>query len=374
MASEEIIQLESLLAPISDDNPVGDDIREDSSPTSPYYTIKDARNAARAAERNNMFDGDSSEADDQWRKIIDLAPDILQNQAKDLEVASWYTEALIRRYGFQGLRDGFKLIQGLIDQYWDNLYPLPDEDGVETRVASLTGLNGEGAEGVLIAPIRNVNLTQGNEPGPFSFWRYQQALDIEKIIDEEIKADKAAKLGFSNEDVERAVSESSEAFFVNIRDDVTICIDTFRAIATKLDEYCGINDAPPISNIINILTDCQGTINHIGKYKIPSEEVAEGDADSADGSGNSADGSASAAQQTGGPVKSRADAFKRLIEISEFFRKSEPHSPISYILERAVKWGDMPLDTLMRELIPDSSSRDTYGSLTGVKTDDDDKQ
>jgi len=372
MASEEIIQLDSLLQPISEDNPVGDDIRDDPSPISPYYTIKDARNAARAAERNNMFDGDSSEADDQWRKIIDLAPDILQNKAKDLEVASWYTEALIRRYGFQGLRDGFKLIQGLVDQYWDNLYPLPDEDGVETRVASLTGLNGEGAEGVLIAPIRNVFITQGNEPGPFSFWKYQQALDVEKIIDEEAKSDKAAKLGFSNADVEQAVLESSDEFFVNIRDDVTAAIEIFRDIGGKLDEYCGINDAPPISNIINILSDCQGAINHIGKYKMPSDEVAEGEADGEGGDVAAGGDSGTVAQQASGPVKNRNDAFKKLIEISAFFRKTEPHSPISYIIERAVKWGDMPLDDLMRELIPDSSSRDFYGSLTGVKTDEED--
>ena len=368
MASEEIIQLDSLLQPISDDNPVGNDIREDSSPTSPYYSIKDARNAARAAERNNMFDGDSSEADDQWRKILDLAPDILQNNAKDLEVASWYTEALIRRHGFQGLRDGFKLIHGLIDQYWDNIYPLPDEDGVETRVAPLTGLNGEGAEGVMIAPIRNVFITQGNEPGPFSFWKYQQALDIEKIIDEETKSDKASKLGFSNDDVETAVSESSEEFFVNIRDDIVESIDTYKEIGRVLDEYCGINDAPPISNIINILKDCQGAINHIAKYKMPSEDVEE--STTSDGIEQTTSESTEQTQQVSGPIKSRTDAFKKLTEISAFFRKTEPHSPISYILERAVKWGDMPLEDLMKELIPDSSARDFYGSLTGVKTED----
>ncbi len=370
MASEEIIQLDNLLQPISEDNPVGDDIRDDSSPTSAYYSIKDARNAARAAERSNMFDGDNSEADEQWRKILDQAPDILQNKAKDLEVASWYTEALIRRYGFQGLRDGFRLIHGLIDQYWDTLYPLPDEDGVETRVASLTGLNGEGAEGVLIAPIRNVEITQGNEPGPFSLWKYQQALDIEKIIDEEAKSDKASKLGFSNEDVERAVSESSEEFFVNIRDDVSVAIDTFREIGSMLDEYCGINDAPPVSNIINILEESRGAINHIGKYKIPSDDNDEGASEGSDGESTDSGESTGQTAQASGPVKSRADAFKKLIEISEFFRKTEPHSPISYILERAVKWGDMPLDDLMRELIPDSSARDFYGSLTGVKTED----
>lgn len=369
MASEEIIPLEELLQPVSEESPVGEDIRDDPSPASAYYSIKDARNAARAAERNNMFDGDSSEADAQWRKILELAPDILKNNAKDLEIASWYTEALIRRYGFQGLRDGFKLIKGLIEQYWDDLYPLPDEDGVETRVASLSGLNGEGAEGVLIAPIRNVDITQGSDPAPFSYWKYQQAMEIEKIIDEETKADKAAKLGFSNDDVERAVSESSETFFVDNRDDVSTAIDTYREISRMLDEYCGLNDSPPTSNIINILEECLGTINHIGKYKMPAEESEDDLTD--DQAENSNDDTATGGTQVSGPVKTRADAFKKLTEISAFFRKTEPHSPISYILERAVKWGDMPLDDLMKELIPDSSARDFYGSLTGVKTEDD---
>jgi len=371
MASDEIIQLESLLQPISEDNPAGVDIRADPSPASPYYSIKDARGAARAAERNNMFDDNSSEADEQWRKIIQLAPDILQNHAKDLEVASWYTEALIRQHGFLGLRDGFKLIHGLIEKYWNDLYPLPDEDGIETRVASLAGLNGEGAEGVLIVPIRNVPITQGNEPGPFSFWKYQQALEVEKTIDEEAKTDKASKLGFSNDDVERAVAESSEEFFVNTRDDLRIAIDTYRKIDSMLDEHCGNNDAPPVSNIINILEDCLGTVNHIGRYKIPSEASTDNEAGSVD---VSADASSDASKQGGevsGPVKSREEAFKKLTEISEYFRKTEPHSPISYILKRAVKWGDMPLEDLIRELIPDSSSRDFYGSLTGIQTDDD---
>lgn len=368
MASEETIPLESLLQPISEENSVGDDIREDSSPTSLYYAIKDARNSARASERQNMFDGNNSEAGDYWRKILDLAPDILQNNAKDLEIASWYTEALIRQYGFRGLRDGFKLIHGLIEQYWDNLYPLPDEDGIETRVASLSGLNGEGAEGVLIAPIRNVEITQGYEPGPFSYWKYQQAMDVEKILDEEAKTDKASKLGFSNEDVERAVADSSETFYIDLVDDVSEAIATYRKIGTLLDEYCGIQDSPPSSNIINILEDCLGTIKHIGKNKIPAAEPAESSEQNTEGEAPMAASGTPA--HAAGPVKSRADAFKKLTEISEFFRKTEPHSPISYILERAVKWGDMSLNDLIKELIPDSSARDTYGSLTGIKTDD----
>ena len=74
-------------------------------------------------------------------------------------------------------------------------------------------------------------------------------------------------------------------------------------------------------------------------------------------------------QGTSGPIKNRADAFRRLNEVSEYFRKTEPHSPISYSIEKTIKWGDMSLSELMRELVPEDALR-SYGSLTGIKTDD----
>jgi type VI secretion system protein ImpA len=367
MASSQIVDVDSLLEPISEDNPAGTDIRDDTSPSSPFYAIKDARNAARAAERNSLFDGGSSEADDNWRKIMELAPDILRNNAKDLEIASWYTEALVRRYGFQGLRDGFILLRGLIEQYWENLYPMPDEDGIETRVASLIGLNGEGAEGVLIAPIRNAPITEGTSTGPYNFWQYQQALDVQKITDEEQRAEKAAKVGFTVDDIEKAVAESSDSFYVDIMHDLERCIDEYSKTSDMLDQHCGIHEAPPTSNILSVLEDCLGAVKHIGKHKLPVvEEESEASADAA---ASDAGGTATTSAARG-PVQSREQAFRQLAEISDFFRKTEPHSPISYVLEKAVKWGDMSLSELIRELIPDSSSREYFGSLTGVKTDE----
>jgi len=368
MSSEAIIDISSLLEPVSEDNPVGNDIRADSSPSSAYYTIKDARNSARAAERNSMFDGGSSEADDNWRKILEIAPDILKNNSKDLEIASWYTEALIRRYGFPGLKAGFSIIRQMIEKYWDNLYPLPDEDGIETRVSSLTGLNGEGAEGVLIAPIRNANITDDVQPGPFNYWQYTQALDIQKITDDESRSEKTNKIGFNIEDIENVVAGSSESFFLDLKNDVVECLTDYREISKMLDEHCGNLDAPPTSNIINTLESTLGVINHIGRFKLPDESSNEEEFNE-DGSVVKISAEANA-NAIGGPIKTRTDAFRHLNEISEYFRKTEPHSPISYALEKAVKWGDMSLSELMRELIPDSSSLNYYSSLTGVKTDE----
>ncbi|MDH5446472.1 MAG: type VI secretion system protein TssA [Gammaproteobacteria bacterium] len=370
MPSPALIDVESLVNPISDENSVGADIRQDSSPASLYNQIKDARSAARAAERHSLFDGDNSEAMSNWYKIIDLAPEILQNHAKDLEVASWLTEALIRRAGFQGLRDGFAVIRGLIDNYWDSLYPLPDEeDGMETRLASLTGLNGEGAEGVLIAPIRNVTITEGGEPGPFSFWQYKQALDIQKIADEDTRSKKAGKIGYTLEDIENAVASTDAEFYINLCDDVSISINEYREISRALDNLCGTHESPPTSNIINTLEDALSVLKHVARFKLPVESSNEDDMgqDVTDINGTSVAGSSGV---PAGAIKTREEAFRHLKNIANYFRKTEPHSPISYIIDKAVRWGDMDLDELMRELIPDSSSRDYYSSLTGVKTDE----
>ena len=363
MASANIIDISSLLAPISESQPAGPDLRDDNSASSAYQTLKSERNAARAAERSSIHDGSSSQADEHWRTVLELAPRILQTESKDLEVASWYVEALVRRYGFTGLRDGFNIIDGLIEQYWDNLYPMPDEDGIETRVASLAGLNGEGAEGVLIAPIRKIVITEGQSVGPFSFWEYQQALELAKMPDN-AKAAKVAKLGFTLDDFDKAVMESSQTFFVDQRDDVNEALELCRRCGQLLDDKCGAQ-APSLRNIIEVLEQCRGAINHVGKNKFPveSEVMAEQSELGPDGTPQPA------ATYSTQQVQSREAAFRQLTEIAAFFRRTEPHSPISYVIEKAVKWGEMPLNELVQELITDNSSLTRYSELTGVKVD-----
>lgn len=369
MSSPEIINLSDFLAPISEENPAGLDIRNDPSPTSNYYQIKDARNAARAAERNSLFDGSSDEASDNWKKIIELAPKILKEDAKDLEVASWYTEALIRRYGFQGLRDGFSLIRGLIENFWQDLHPEPDEDGIETRVASLTGLNGEGAEGVLIPPIRNTAITDNVDPGPFTIWQYRQAADAQKVSEDDLREKKIAQLGFSIAEIETAVAKSSDQYYIDLRDDLCTALEEYRKVRDMLDEHCGIHEAPPSSNIINALEDTLSSVRHLAKLKLPddtAEQTSAEEPEESEGEMASTVTNNSVEAAISGVIRSRDDAFKQLNQIAEFFRKTEPHSPVSYAIERAIKWGDMPLSELMKELISESSSRESYSSLTGV--------
>lgn len=371
MSSPSLINIAALIIPFEGVLSVGNDLREDPSYTSEYSQIKDARRAARDAERNNMFDGDSNEALEHWQKIIILAPKLIQTQSKDLEVACWLTEALVRKHGFQGLRDGFTLIHQLIKNFWEaGLYPAEDEDGIETRVASIAGLNGEGADGVLLSPIRNSAITEDASYSPFSLWQYSQAVDISRVENSDKKNSLLEKNGFSMDDIEKAVNQSSSEFYIALFDDIDICLTEYRAIKTLLIDYCGNYDAPSTNKIIELLEDAKSALNHIAKAKLPAITTKMTTDEMQVKEKKPSTASATSINTMNEPLNSRDDAFKQLNAISEYFLKTEPHSPISYILSKAIKWGNMPLEELMQELIPDSSSREVYGSLTGVKVDE----
>jgi type VI secretion system protein ImpA len=375
MPSPALIDISALLAPIEGELSVGNDLRLDTSHNSDYSQIKDARRSARDAERNNMFDGDNTEAQEHWGKIFSLAPKVIATQAKDIEIACWLTEALVRKSGFQGLKDGFTLIRQLIENYWEQgLYPVEDEDGIETRVAPIAGLNGEGADGVLLSPIRNSFITEDAAYEPYSFWQYQQAVEVSRMSDENKQQNQIERNGFSMENIEKAVGQSSNEYYANLYDDIDVCITEYQAIDALLIEFCGRSEAPPTSKIIELLEGAKGAINHIAKAKLPIvaeiiESDDENEAEQMDGQSTSPIAASANAVSTA--LNSRDDAFKQLNIIADYFKKTEPHSPISFMLTKTVRWGNMPLEELMKELIPDSSSRDTYSSLTGVSVNDD---
>ena len=375
MATEAVIDIDALIQPISEDKPQGEDIREDYSPDSVYYQIKDARSEARTAERQRLtHQEDDPEAllqmVPEWNKVLTLAPQILTQNGKDLEVAAWYCEALLRAYAFPGLRDGFKLIHALVENFWDDLYPMPDEDGMETRVAPLTGLNGEDGEGTLIVPIRQVPLTEGYTDLPFAAWQYEQAYEVETIQDPEKKEARLASGAVSMQAIERAVTETSPAFFIQLKEDLQECLDDFLALSNSLDEKCG-HDSPPSSNIRNTLKRIIEIFGFMTKNvnlepEAPAEEV-ELEEEGADGEVTATKTVTKTVTIDNVSISSRDEAFRALMKVSDFFKSTEPHSPISYNLEQAVKWGHMSLPDLLKELIPDEHARTEYFKLVGIK-------
>ncbi|MBZ0134866.1 MAG: type VI secretion system ImpA family N-terminal domain-containing protein [Planctomycetes bacterium] len=80
--------------------------------------------------------------------------------------------------------------------------------------------------------------------------------------------------------------------------------------------------------------------------------------------------SVSTASGPGGPITNRKVAFERLREVAEFLRRTEPHSPVAYLVNRAIKWGDMSLENVIAELVKNTDARRQIYETLGVKRDD----
>lgn len=362
MASTPSINIDELLQPVSDECPQGTDVREDGPANGIYSQLKDARSKARAAERASLFDPDlAGNALNEWRPILNLAPTLLKQHSKDLEVSCWLTEALLRYHDFTGLRDGFALTRGLVEKYWDNLYPQPDEDGIETKVAPLAGLNGDSNEGTLLAPIRNTPIT----PGGYSFWQYQQARDADRIADPDKREEKQQTLGFSLKAIESNVAEAPASFFTDLVTDLDTAITDFRALNDVLRQHCG-HAAPPHSLILETLEEILRSVRFLAKDKLATAEQSAPAAEDKAVSNTAPTSSNVTVSGSSGPIGSRDDALRRLEEVARYFRATEPHTPLVTGIERLVRWGRMPMHELILELVPDPTARAFYQHLTGA--------
>jgi type VI secretion system protein ImpA len=368
MPSPDVLDFAKLLAPIPGDKPTGADPRANVSPSSPYYKVKDARTAARTAERQVESGAEDAPTPD-WKAVITAATSALATAAKDLEVTAYLIEALTRVHGYAGLRDGFRLARELVTAFWDDLYPTPDEEGVSTKVAALAGLNGDDAEGTLLTPIRVVPLTASDTHGGLSYANYQQALATSKILDPKVKEKKVAAGAMTFEKFQSAMNETSNGFVKTLYDDLTAALDEYGKLTADLDARCGAA-APPSSAIVAALTGVLDAVKDVARDKLAVMQTAAPvpDAPSAEANGKAVKDDDDAGGGEKLPViRNREDALNAILRLADFFRRTEPHSMVPHTLEQAVRWARMPLTDLLAELISDDDARGALFKQVGIR-------
>lgn len=375
MASPQVIDIDALLAPISEEAPAGADPRSDTSSSSLYYRVKDARNAARAAERSAVEIG--GPMPDEWEDVIEAASEVLSGHAKDLEIAAWMIEGLVRRDGFAGLRDGLRVIAGIAETFWEQSFPVIDEeDGIEGKVAAVAGLSGSGAVGTLIQPIRLTPLTSGSQWN-FSLWSYEQANDLEKVADPTRRQERIDSGAITMEQFQQSVAETPASHFLEVAQTLDESIEALAAMSAAFDTAAGA-EAPSTSGLRDMLQEVRSAVRHFAADKLATaealaddgaEETAEGEvAEGGAAAGGSGDGTAVVRKING--YASREEALAELTRISGYFRKTEPHSPLSYTLEDAVRRARMTLPELLIELAEDPAHIQRILMAAGIKPQD----
>ena len=74
-----------------------------------------------------------------------------------------------------------------------------------------------------------------------------------------------------------------------------------------------------------------------------------------------------AAGGPGGAIRARDQALAQLAQVADYFRRTEPHSPVSYLVQRAIAWGQMPLDAWLVDVIKDNSVLAGLRETLGLK-------
>ena len=345
-----------MLAPIDGDSPAGADLREDFTPQSIYYRLRDARAEARAAERAQDNDsGVEAVVPPQWRTVRDLATQALTGKTKDLEIAAWLTEALVRSDGVAGLAAGAGLLAGLAEAFWDaNLYPVPDEDGIVTRVAPITGLNGEGNDGTLIQPLRKQPVFARPDGTPVALWQYQQSEQLQGIGDAARIKQRIAAGVRPFADTDKEARAAGAAHFARTRAEVKAAQAAWTRMGEALDARAG-SDSPPTGRVRDLLGALFAIVNRYAPPEADAPAEAEPEAEAP----GAADGAAAPAgfAATAQRLVTRDDMLRELARIAEYFRRTEPHSPLSYSLDDAVRRGKMSWPELLAEVVPDAAAQ-----------------
>jgi type VI secretion system protein ImpA len=333
-----MLNLEKLLAPVNKERPCGEDLA--------FSTEIDAIVRARQADDPSLEQGawvtELKEAD--WKFVAKQCALLVEKRSKDLQLAVWLAEAEARTGGLRGLADSLVLIAALCDRYWDGLYPLPDEDGHERRIGNLAWMASR------IAPLlREIPLTEGQSGQPGHALR---DFDVARMHG----GDELTRL-------ETAKSRSSPAFYEALLRDCEHCAGALERIEHSVDQRLGV-DGPSFSAAKSGLQSLVLFVKPMVKEGAPA--VAGRQAEAAPAPAMRTPAPAEDSGGAGGPLQSRVQALAQLRDVAEFFRRTEPHSPVAYLAEKAAHWGEQPLHVWLRSVVKDDASFAHIEEMLGV--------
>ncbi|MGR9193578.1 type VI secretion system protein TssA [Rhizobium leguminosarum] len=347
------MNVREIIDPLEQEHPCGENVRVNTVSREIYYRIKDARNAARTAERS-IIPGETIAIAPAWHDVSNLGLQILSSRSKDIEVLAWLAEAQLRLRGFSGLHDVYVATVSLLDKHFDALHSIGDGD-FEERFAPFAGLNGVGGEGTLIQAIRLTSLIPGGKFAQFSLWDFQLSQRPNETE--------------RRKELLQAAAEAGVAQMSAYLDVLTGCIAAFDRMVEILDEHCG-DQAPPSSNTRNVLQEAASAIRMLAGIEAPlaapqalasqgSEPLQASETDESE-----AIGLRPVSAET---IRSREEAFELLIAVARYFRRTEPHSPISMSIETLVRRGRMDFFELLAELLPEQQTRNAVLTAAGIQ-------
>jgi len=335
-----------LLSPFSQGSPAGEDLSFDPV----MDDIREARRSDDPTLAQGAWVTNFKQAD--WGRVIQLCEGLLKDKTKDLQVACWYTEALLRRDGFKGLVIGLKVVNGLMSNFWETMFPHLDDGGLDQRIGRLEWL-----DVTVGAAVRELPLTSPSS-GAFSWLRWKESRDVENLglKDASAREGAIAEGKLSGEAFDKAVKASGASWYRKIHEELVAATEVFQALMATADRQMGL-DSPVMNSLKDSIEACESLARTLrARFEtmpVPSTGDDMPESDSSDASSISQGGEGVSAPR--GTLASRAQAVARLREAAAYFRTYEPHSPVAPLADRAARWAAMNLDSWLVEVVKDDA-------------------
>jgi len=325
------VPIEQLLAPLDDTDHTGAGRGADHMVSS----IRRARESDDLSLPRGAWERDLKRAD--WRKVEYLSARYLAETGKDLQVAAWLLEAQVHRHGFSAIAGAIHLLTRLCETHWDGLHPQPDDDGYGRRANVFLWIN----EKVSLL-LRQVPLAV--EPRGQSYalqdWelarrKEQQGAESHDDVDGPGSAELAAALAAtpSEEQVERER---------DLADALEMLVGLSAMLERQLSE-----DAPSLDRVKAVLEQAHGLVaTELARRGVAAHPRVEADPLPP----VTAAATVPEATPAVGIFRDRAEAYALLEQAATFLQRTEPHSPVPYLVRHAARWGQLSAAELYQEL------------------------
>ncbi|MET3726117.1 type VI secretion system protein TssA [Sphingomonas trueperi] len=318
------IDLETLLAPVSDEDPAGPDLAYDPQ----RHRIEQAFDTSVSIDASGIVE---QRGDTDWRQVMDTIA-TLATRTKDLWLGVYFCRAAAESGRLDQVELGVAFVAGLLDRYWEAVHPRLDEYGVEARKSAFDALASAPA---FTGPLRRIV--------------YADHARLGRITGEDIARFHRGGDGEEGYGMFRAMLAEAE-----IRAALTegaAAIERIEATIHAIDERLMANAGARNATDFSALYDALATQKIALRSFVPAPLDAEIDMLSEDAVAG-ADGAPGGVQPVGGTVRNREDVARVLDLVLDYYRRHEPSSPVPMLVERARGWIGLDFMAVLEDIAP----------------------
>lgn len=327
------------LAPISESHPAGPSLKE----TDEYSRIQAARAADDATLPRGVWDRDLKQSD--WDLVGELCADLLLTKTKDIQLCLWMLESDLYANGVKGFALHILLLAELIDQFWDDIHPLMLDGDIEYRTNLFAWMSAK-----LPNALRTVQISNPATLEPVEWGDYERALSD--------KPDDSA-VGLSQ--IRQSISDTEIGFFEEIIEDLSDAYLALEHLEGVLESRFK-KKAPRISGLSSIIEEIAEVLMSETSGRLSLEEHTEGK-----GQGEGFDDHSPDTGFQMGSGSDRQQAYAALAKAANILMRDDPHSPVPYMVFKAIEWGGLSTAELYEELFVKNGGSISIFDLLGVE-------